>query len=382
MRTRLRTLAKRALLASVGAFTGRHAVLLPSEARAEDAILDVRAPYRVEGRALELELLDPGPGRLTGLLLGYEGHFPIQALWAGPEHEYAGPCRLVFDLASGAVMLAGSEWGRVPLPLPGRRFCWQLDLVGTDGGRRSRLTGHYRPGGGGAVTAAYFSGANYVDHEAESAGDHAQIVELLRRHGARGPVLDVGCATGGLLAALDAAGLPSIGMDVSGWAVSRARERLGPGRAWVCDVEGDPLPAEVKAQSPFGAIVLAAVIEHFRDPFSVLTTLTAVAAPGAVLVITTTNAEGLSHMLFGPQWEGYFDWTHRSVDLLSVRSLREELPRLGWRVSELSTHHLWDAAADPTRATLREWWAVDARFRRLLVERELGDFITCVAVRE
>jgi hypothetical protein len=34
-----------------------------------------------------------------------------------------------------------------------------------------------------------------------------------------------------------------------------------------------------------------------------------------------------------------------------------------------------------SRATLREWWAIDARFRRLLAERELGDIITCAAVK-
>jgi hypothetical protein len=42
---------------------------------------------------------------------------------------------------------------------------------------------------------------------------------------------------------------------------------------------------------------------------------------------------------------------------------------------------VWDGNADPTHATLREWWASDARFRRLLTERDLGDLITCVATR-
>ena len=114
----------------------------------------------------------------------------------------------------------------------------------------------------------------------------------------------------------------------------------------------------------------------------VLAKLTGCARPGTVLLIMTANAHSLSHALFGPDWEGYFDWTHFGVDRITVKSLREELPRLGWRVSELTTRLLWDADADPTRATLRQWWAADARFRRLLVKRELGDFITCVAVLE
>jgi 2-polyprenyl-3-methyl-5-hydroxy-6-metoxy-1,4-benzoquinol methylase len=382
MRAGLKTLIKKVLLASVSRLTGRHAVLLPNEARDEESILAVHAPYRVEGRTLGLEVLEPNAGLLAATLLGFNGHFPTRALWDGPSRPYPGPCRIVFDPADGSVALGDAEWGRAPVPLPGRRFAWRLSWTGPDGWRKERLTGHYVPVGDRAVEGEYFQGENYVDHEAQSAGDHAHIVGLLKRHRARGPVLEVGCATGGLLAALDAAGLPSVGVDASDWAVTRAGERLGRERVWVCDVEHEPLPPEIKARGPFGAIVLAAVFEHFSDPFGVLAALTSVAAPRGLLVITTTNAGGLSRALFGGQWEGHFDWTHRGIDLVSAESLRDELPRLGWRIAELVTHWIWDASSDPTRATLREWWAADARFRRLLGERELGDLITCVAVRE
>jgi len=37
--------------------------------------------------------------------------------------------------------------------------------------------------------------------------------------------------------------------------------------------------------------------------------------------------------------------------------------------------------ADPTHATLREWWASDARFVVCSWERDLGDLITCVATK-
>lgn len=381
MSTGLRSRLKAALLGSLRRLTRRHAVLLPGEARAEESILDLRAPYRVEGQTLTVELLEPGPGRITAVLLGYEGHFPSRAVWTAPPREYRGPCSLLFDLGRGAVALGGAAWGRVPVPLPGRRFAWRVTLEAADGRRRSRLTGHYLPAPDRAVEREYFQGENYVDHETQSAGDHAQMVALLQRHGARGPVLEVGCATGGLLAALESAGLAPVGLDISRWAAARAAERLGRDRVCVCDVERDPLPAEVKARGPFGALVFSSVFEHFHDPFAVLGKVTAVAGRGALLVITTTNADGLSRALFGPQWEGYFDWTHHGVDRVGVRALREELPRLGWRIAELRTERIWDVSADPTRATLRDWWAADARFRRLLAERDLGDLITCVAVK-
>jgi SAM-dependent methyltransferase len=384
MRTRanvaLRSWLKRRLLAVVSRLSGRHAVLLPSEASHEEMMIDLRAPYRVEGATLTVDLNEPCTGRLTATLLDYDNYFPTNRLWTGSGH-YPGPSSLTLDLNDGVVSLAGQEWGRVRPRLPTRRFCWRLALTSTDGIRRARLTGHYLPIMRGTVGSDYFCRANYVDHEAESAGEHRQIVELLRRHHGREPVLEIGCATGGFLAALDAAGLLSFGLDVSEWAVGRVGERLGPGRAWVCDVERHPLPAPVKANGPFGVLVLSSVFEHFHDPFAVLAKITAIAAPGAVLVITTTNAAGLTHTLFGAQWEGYFDWTHLGIDRVSVRTLRDELPRLGWRIAQLTTHRVWDGDADPTRATLREWWAADARFRRLLTERDLGDFITCVAVK-
>src|SRR5262249_35738173 len=196
--TRLKAL----LLHGLSRVTNRHAVLLPAEAGRDDALIDLRAPYRVAGSLLTVDLRETGAGRLSATLLGYEGHFPVRLLWAGEPREYPGPCALTLDLVSGTVRLGGAEWGKVPLPLPGRRFCWRLRLAAPDGHVRERLTGHYVPLDLSAVGREYFEGENYVDHEAQSAADHREIVRLLRAHGARGPALEIGCATRGLLPAL------------------------------------------------------------------------------------------------------------------------------------------------------------------------------------
>jgi hypothetical protein len=136
MRAGLKTLIKKVLLASVSRLTGRHAVLLPNEARDEESILAVHAPYRVEGRTLGLEVLEPNAGLLAATLLGFNGHFPTRALWDGPSRPYPGPCRIVFDPADGSVALGDAEWGRAPVPLPGRRFAWRLSWTGPDGWRK------------------------------------------------------------------------------------------------------------------------------------------------------------------------------------------------------------------------------------------------------
>lgn len=370
---------KQGLTSTLCRLTGRPAVFLSPEAAG--GLLTVSAPYRAAGDELSFEVVCPGPGRLSLELLGYRGHFPTQPLWRSPDFAAEGPCRLVLDLASGELTLSGRPLGTLPTPLP-RRFAVDWQFVPAAGPALRRRTGHYRPSEGDEVGEEYFTGDNYVDHEAQSAHEGEEIAGWLRRFGAAGPVLEVGCATGGALAALTEAGFDSYGVDFSPWAVERARERLGAGRAFLCDLDREPLPLEIAARAPFGALVLWSVLEHFADPFATLAQLTKRAAPGAVLLIQTTNHQSLTSRLFGPDWEGYFDRTHRGVERVHAESLRRELPRLGWRILHWESHLLWTASADPTHVTLREWYAADARFRQLLAERDLGDLVLLVARRE
>lgn len=384
LKTRLKQLA----LSGLSWLTGRSAHLLPAEAVGDERILDVSGPYRLEDSRLDLEIGAPGPGRLAVEVLGYERHFPTRRLWLAEGLPYPGPCRLSLDLDSGAVTLGGRPCGTVPPPLPARRFCCRLILDESTGARRTRLTSHYRP-----VTAepaegidrGYFEGENYFDHEAQSAGEAADILGWLRRFGAAGPALEVGCATGNVLLALEQAGIPAFGIDISEWAVERANQRLGRERAWVCDAGAAAergFPPEILAQAPFQTLLLWSVFEHFREPFATLEQIGRLAAPGATLLLQATNADSLTHAIFGRDWEGYFDWTHLGVDQVSVRSIREGLPRLGWRIEHLHTHLIWTGSADPTHATLRDSYAADARFRRLLAERDQGDLVLVVARKE
>jgi 2-polyprenyl-3-methyl-5-hydroxy-6-metoxy-1,4-benzoquinol methylase len=372
----MKQILKRGLLAAVSRVTGRTAVLLAPEA-SEPGVLSVVAPYRVEGDTLQMRLLHPASGEMRVLFKGVSAR-------EGPpcRFDYPGPGALMLELRNGAVSFDGRRLGSVSdgQRITARRFSAQLELVDPGGSVRRRSTCHYLPRNGQPVDDAYFSGEDYVDYEAQSEAVHRDVVELARRYRMDGPVLEIGCATGGTLAALRAAGFDVCGVDISEWAVEQARARLGE-VVWHCDVERDPLPAALTARGPFKGVVLASVLEHFARPASVLASIGAVAAPAATLIIITTNARSLTHHLLGTDWEGYFDWTHKSVDVVTTASLREWLTGLGWSIRELRTWHLWDGSSDPTHATLRDWFAADARFRALLAERDLGDFITCVAVR-
>jgi 2-polyprenyl-3-methyl-5-hydroxy-6-metoxy-1,4-benzoquinol methylase len=374
---KLKSLAKTGLLAAISKLTGRHAVLLPLEAANEDTILSLSAPYRVDGSVLRVNLTEKETGNMQVTLLGYEGHFPKTNLWE-KNVPYLQPEELSLDLRTGEVRLGDRSLGTVRVPLPTRRFCFRLDLD-ANGRKKHRLTGHYLVGNG---NGSYFEGDNYVDYEAEAKGEVGRVLELFEKHGAQGPVLEVGCATGVVLGAIADRGYDCCGIDLSPWAVEKARKRLGADKIFQSNVEREPLPEALLERAPFRALLLWTVLEHFMEPFTVLRKLSDVLGSGSILLLQTTNSRSLTHSLFEGQWEGYFDATHHGIDSVSVDALRTELPRMGWRILDLETHLSWDGSADPTRAALREWWAADARFRRLLTELDRGDLVTVVAIKE
>jgi 2-polyprenyl-3-methyl-5-hydroxy-6-metoxy-1,4-benzoquinol methylase len=373
----MKRLLKRAMLGAISRATGHTAVLLAREASEDEQILSVVAPYRVEGGALTIHVCSRDRGDLR-VSLDTRGRQPGSTC----RVAYSEPGALTLQLRDGTLSLAGRVVGNLSegQAITARRFAVALELVNPSGIVRFRTTSHYLPRNGQPVDENYYAGEDYVDYEAESAAVHRDVLDLMRRHGLEGPVLEIGCATGGTLAALRDAGFAAYGVDFSAWAIERARARVGD-VVWECDVERGPLPAALARCGPFKCFVLAAVLEHFAHPHQVLATLGTIAAPGAALIIITTNGNSLTHRVLGADWEGYFDWTHKSVDTVTPGSLRDWLADLGWAPRELRTWHLWNSSSDPTHATLRDWHAADARFRTLLAERELGDFITCVAVR-
>ena len=373
--------AKGALLKTISAMTRRSAALLPPEAGDEFRTLPLSTRYRVEGPRLDIDIHFEGRGWLRAVLLGYETYYPTKRLWTSGPARYEGRTLLSFDLSTGQLRSGAMLWGTIPPATVGRRFCWRLELTSDDGRTFERMTGHYRAASTAEASSDYFQGSNYVDYESDSAAGRRDAVALIEAHPFEGTALEIGCATGALLLELQRLGIPAMGVDFSEWAVEQARGRVGADRVFVADVERQGLPEPIVREAPFGAIVLHAVLEHFGDPLSVLERLTALTRPGSRIFITTTNADSLCHRLFGPDWEGYFDGTHRGVDRVSVEVLRQWLTKLGWRIERLDTTLIWDGSADPDHATLRDWWGADARFRALVAEKDLGDLLTCVATR-
>ncbi|WP_127358215.1 methyltransferase domain-containing protein [Actinacidiphila soli] len=108
------------------------------------------------------------------------------------------------------------------------------------------------------------------------AAPDAADAALLRR--CRGPVLDIGCGPGRLVAALAAYGLPALGVDVSPAAVARTR---GAGGAVLRRSVFDRLPAEGRWAT---ALLVDGNIGIGGDPRALLTRVRELVAPGGSLL--------------------------------------------------------------------------------------------------
>jgi ubiquinone/menaquinone biosynthesis C-methylase UbiE len=97
-------------------------------------------------------------------------------------------------------------------------------------------------------------------------------------------VLDVGCGTGHLLAALRdrGEGLSLTGVDVSDGMLAGAAERLGDD-AVLCRAPAEQLPF---GEGAFDAVVTASSLHYWRAPERGLAEIARVLAVGAVLVVT------------------------------------------------------------------------------------------------
>jgi SAM-dependent methyltransferase len=134
-----------------------------------------------------------------------------------------------------------------------------------------------------------------------------------------GPVLDIGCNTGELLAALRRRGLDVVGLEPNGQAAGVARRR---GLEVIAEpIEDAELPTE-----RFASVLLSQVLEHVEEPRLVLQKVRATLRPDGVAHVVVPNAGSAWRRLFGPQWAHWhvpfhlYHHTERSLRLLCAQS--------------------------------------------------------------
>jgi 2-polyprenyl-3-methyl-5-hydroxy-6-metoxy-1,4-benzoquinol methylase len=110
-------------------------------------------------------------------------------------------------------------------------------------------------------------------------------------------ILDVGCGTGGLLRALEAAGYADIwGIELSEYAADIARNNT-KAKVWMGDVVDLPLP-----EGSMDVINATEVIEHLRDPLAFFRRVKSLLTPEGVFIYSTGNARGIFARLLGRRW--------------------------------------------------------------------------------
>jgi SAM-dependent methyltransferase len=150
-----------------------------------------------------------------------------------------------------------------------------------------------------------------------------QMKRLLQRAlsfnlGAR-TLLDVGAATGLLVAEARAQGLEAIGVEPSHWLVEAARQHTG-----VELIEGFFPHARV-AGAKFDIVCMIDVIEHVRNPLRLLRAGRDALEPGGIVLVVTPDISSLSAKILGKHWWhlrlahiGYFD--RKNMEFAANRS--------------------------------------------------------------
>lgn len=173
--------------------------------------------------------------------------------------------------------------------------------------------------------------AGYVPLNEHPQRGHAKLLALV---GSGKRVLDVGCSSGYLARPMVANGCTVVGIDQDEQAAEAAREVCE--EVLVGDVETLELPFPERS---FDVVLCGDLIEHLRDPETLLRRMRPLLKPDGLLVLTTPNVANWAirlGLLFG-RWRyterGILDRTH--AHLFTRSTLAETLDRAGYRVLEL-----------------------------------------------
>lgn len=175
------------------------------------------------------------------------------------------------------------------------------------------------------------------DSYAFGVGSVGKVQKYLRRQAAKkigrflprgSRVLEVGCATGDLLAPLrDVAGLQVVGVELSPYAASIAikNHELDVHIGKLVDFHFEP--------GSFDGVVMRNVLEHLPDPLGDLQRSSALLRKGGHIFIDVPNYDSLDRMVFGRYWYGYS--TPRHLTVPSVKTLSRMLSASGFQVTEV-----------------------------------------------
>lgn len=159
---------------------------------------------------------------------------------------------------------------------------------------------------------------------------------LLHRCGGR-RMLDVGCAHGYTLAWLER-DFETVGIDISEYAIQRAREHAPRSKVFSGDIAGE-LPEDV-SRGGFDLILAKYVLEHLPDPAEALRRLAGLLSPGGALLFSVPDTTSPGRKYKGDRWFGLLDETH--VSLLDPPRWLTLTREAGLTIETCFSDGLWD----------------------------------------
>ena len=149
----------------------------------------------------------------------------------------------------------------------------------------------------------YFSGdvyADYIGERDKRIKDFAGHVRTINDHvPSRGDLLEIGCAAGFFLKNAQDDGWRVKGVEVSHFAADYGRNELG------LDITRTDIDSLCLKPESYDAVVLWDVIEHLKDPFTVLKQVSSALRKNGCLFLTTGDIRGLNARIYGAKWYLY-----------------------------------------------------------------------------
>ncbi|MGA2595085.1 MAG: class I SAM-dependent methyltransferase [Bryobacteraceae bacterium] len=176
-------------------------------------------------------------------------------------------------------------------------------------------------------------GARYdgaISSPGDDPGHWRERREALLRVKPGGALLDLGCSSGGFLAAMKGPSWKLFGVEVSEPVAKRAQDRCGA-EVFVGAISDAPFPPD-----SFDAITCFHVFEHLYEPREVLARISEWLKPGGVFYTMMPNIDSAGARIFGSYW--YALELPRHLYHFSPASLRALADRVGLEVVSLTTN--------------------------------------------
>lgn len=157
------------------------------------------------------------------------------------------------------------------------------------------------------------------------------IAALLGKEPSEARLLDVGCSRGHFVEAAAQSGFRAEGVEPAPRLAAAAREAGLNVHTGLLEEQDFP------AQS-FDAVTLFEVLEHLKDPRSVLSECRRILRPGGILLLSTGNADSWTASVMGARWD-YFqialDGGH--ISFFNPSSIRRLAEACGFAVARIET---------------------------------------------